>query len=351
MGKTETLIILSPGFPESESDSTCLPHIQQFCRLLAEEYPHVQIVVIAFQYPFRKRSSTWHSIKVHAIGGRNRKKLRRLFTWVRVYRKLNTLKKENHVIGILSLWLGETALIGKLFASRHKLRHYIWLQGQDARASNRYVRRVDPASESLLCISEFNRVELQTHHGRKAHSIVPNGVNENAFPALNTGARAIDLLGVGSLIPLKNYASFIRILHELKKNRPGIQAVLAGDGPEARELSDLAFRLGLQHNLKLVGSVPHQKIFDLMNNSKIFLHTSTYEGMSTVCLEALYSGCKVFSSISAGEEEEAYIKIFKNEEEAVVQISAVLDSPFVANRIKPHDMRNSVRKIMELYLG
>ena len=35
-----------------------------------------------------------------------------------------------------------------------------------------------------------------------------------------------------------------------------------------------------------------------MNNSRVFLHTSKFEGGATVLQEALYSGCQVVSTIA-----------------------------------------------------
>jgi hypothetical protein len=55
MSNNEIFIILSPGFPESEADSTCLPMQQQFVRALKEMYPGLDIVVLTFQYPYHQK--------------------------------------------------------------------------------------------------------------------------------------------------------------------------------------------------------------------------------------------------------------------------------------------------------
>ena len=55
MSNKEILIILSPGFPESEADSTCLPMQQQFVRALKEMHPELDIVVLTFQYPYHQK--------------------------------------------------------------------------------------------------------------------------------------------------------------------------------------------------------------------------------------------------------------------------------------------------------
>ena len=81
------LIVLSPGFPQDEQDSTCIPWLQQFLLSLRRVSPSLEVVVIAFQYPFHSREYTWHGIRVFALGGANRKTWRRLITWAKALRK------------------------------------------------------------------------------------------------------------------------------------------------------------------------------------------------------------------------------------------------------------------------
>ena len=53
--ENDTLIILTPGFPQSETDSTCLPMQQSFVRTLTENYPQLKIIILSFQYPYFKK--------------------------------------------------------------------------------------------------------------------------------------------------------------------------------------------------------------------------------------------------------------------------------------------------------
>lgn len=58
----KALLILSPGFPESEADTTCLPPQQVFVRALKAEYPELHIIVLSFQYPFFAAEYDWHGM-------------------------------------------------------------------------------------------------------------------------------------------------------------------------------------------------------------------------------------------------------------------------------------------------
>ena len=347
--RPKTIVILSPGFPAAETDTACLPAIQQFCRLAAEVYPRLKFIVVAFQYPFRKSRYGWHNVDVYAIGGKNKGSVQRLITWMRVWHRLSVIAKSHEVTGLLSLWLGETALLGKWFARARGLPHFIWLQGQDVRKQNRYVRRLNPRGEDLIAISAFNKQEMQKNHGVASFMIAPNGVNEKIFPPLNTGDRDIDLLSVGSLIALKNYDMFVRAVHTLHREWPHISAVIVGDGPEARELQALAFRLGLQHNLKFAGQLPHHEVLALMNRTKVFLHPSSYEGLSTVVLEALYSGCDVLSALPVAEEKNVHLKICAEEELMPGVVAGFLAEESTRERVTLYSMRDTVRSVIDLF--
>ena len=51
MNPKNTLIILSPGFAANEEDTTCLPPQQVFVKALNRNFPSLQIIILAFQYP------------------------------------------------------------------------------------------------------------------------------------------------------------------------------------------------------------------------------------------------------------------------------------------------------------
>ena len=48
----KTLVILSPGFPKDEADTTCLPAHQVFIKSLNKNFPSLKIIILSFQYPF-----------------------------------------------------------------------------------------------------------------------------------------------------------------------------------------------------------------------------------------------------------------------------------------------------------
>jgi glycosyltransferase involved in cell wall biosynthesis len=311
--------------------------------------PSVRVTVIAFQYPHQPREYDWHGIRVFALGGANRKKLYRLMTWMRALRKLRELRREDNVAGVLSLWLAECALVGGWCAKANGLRHYTWVVGQDARAQNHYVRRIRPDGERIIAFSDSLRDELERNFGVRAGAVINNGINEEAFPTLNSGVRQYDLLGAGSLIPLKRYSVFIEIVEELKKSFPDIKAAIAGEGPERSKLEAQIQSRGLSGNVSLPGEMPHADTLKLMNEAKVFLHTSEYEGNSTVLMEALYAGCQVVSFRSLANRDIENLWACQDSQAMVATAGRLLANPQPTKRVVFNLMTESAKKIADLY--
>jgi glycosyltransferase involved in cell wall biosynthesis len=292
----ETLVILTPGFPANEADTACLPPQQVFIRALKSACPHLQIIILSFQYPFETKEYEWEGVKIIAFGGKGKGGLYRRFIWIRVWRRLNTLNRAHNVIGLLSFWLGETAFVASRFARKRNLIHRSWLLGQDARAGNNYVARIKPDAGELIAISDFVTHQYKKNYAVAPAHVIPIGVYPSSFDT-DDDKRDIDILGAGSLIPLKQYHVFVEVINELKKTQPGIKATICGDGPEMGKLKRMIAEFGLEENIVLKGELPHQEVIKLMQRSAILLHPSNYEGFSTVCLEALAAGASVISFI------------------------------------------------------
>ncbi len=344
------LVILSPGFAANEADTTCLTSQQNLVKSLNKIYPLLKIIVLCSQYPFVSSMYYWHGNKVISFNGQNKGKLNRLWVWRKIWTALKKINRENKVIGLLSFWCGECALLGKHFASKYNLPHYCWILGQDAKAQNKYVRYINPSPEQLIALSDFLQDEFYRNHGIKPKHVIPNGVEPGQFPK-STFNKLIDLLGVGSLIPLKQFDIFIELIHELKQDYPNINAAICGNGPERRHLQSLIKKFSLKKNITLLGELPHREVLRLMLQSKILLHPSCYEGFSTVCLEALYAGNKVISFCRPMKAPIVNWFIVGNREEMKEKLANLLNINLgVPQRVIPYTMDETAKAIGGLFL-
>src|ERR1700740_447685 len=196
--KPETLIILTPGFPKDEADSTCLPPQQLFVKALQEAAPALNIIVLTFQYPFFSAEYSWNGIKVIAFGNSSDSRFYRKFTGIRVWQTLKKLHREYKVIGLLSFWFGKCAYIGSIFAKKNMLKHYCWILGQDAKTGNKYYKKIKPQPGQLIALSDFIVREFKKNYGVKPDHVIPVGIDTRLFEY--TGLKKdIDILGAGSL--------------------------------------------------------------------------------------------------------------------------------------------------------
>ena len=341
----KTLVILSPGFPKDEADTTCLPSQQIFIRALNKNFPSLKIIILSFRYPFSTLTYKWYGNMV--IPFNVKKKV--LITRIRLWRTLDELKKENDLIGLFSFWCGECAFIGKYFGKRNSLKHFTWIMGQDAKKGNRYIKLIRPQSHELVAMSDFLAKEFYKSYAVHPLYIIPNGIDESLF-SKQTTKRNITILGAGSLIPLKQYDVFINALKKIAEKIPAAKAMLCGKGPQEMELKKLVVQQQLQNNIVFTGEVSHKEILRLMQRTKIFLHTSNYEGFSTVCLEALYAGCHVISFIKPMHHHIDHWHIVQTKEEMVKKAIELLEnSATVYTAVMPYAMDDSAKAVIQLF--
>lgn len=104
------------------------------------------------------------------------------------------------------------------------------------------------------------------------------------------------LLSVGHLIERKGHDIVIRAL----VHQPGIDLLIAGDGPERGRLTRLAERLGLADRVRFLGVVAHQDLAGLYGASDALVLASSREGWPNVLLEALACGTPVIATRNWG---------------------------------------------------
>jgi len=347
--KKDTLIILSPGFPANEADTTCLPAHQVFVRALHKNFPALNIIIVAFQYPFTAHEYTWHGVKVISFNGGAKRKLRRLLLWYKIWQALKKLHTTQSIKGLLSFWVTDCALVGKRFGKKYNLPHYAWITGQDAKSDNNLIKFIRPGANEVFAMSDFLARQFYNNHHVMPVTVIPNGIDTELF-GTEPKLRSIDILAAGSLIPLKQYDVFIEVVKLIHHKMPQIKAMQCGKGPLQQQLQALIQRYSLENNLALAGEKAHTEVLALMQQSKIFLHTSNYEGFSTVCLEALYAGAHVISFFRPMEIDIEHWHIVDTKEAMAAKALELLLSPITNyTPVLVYSMDNIARQVIGLY--
>jgi glycosyltransferase involved in cell wall biosynthesis len=304
---------------------------------------------LTFEYPFYSSFYQWNNVSVISFGGANKGGLTRLNNWRRVRLTLRRLNKQFQLIGLLSFWMGDCAFIADRFAKKRNLRHFCWILGQDAKPGNKYFKWVRPKAENLIALSDFIANEVKDNYSMTPAYIIPIGVDPALFGEPSK-KRDIDILGVGSLIPLKLYSLLINMIGTLHIYFPDIHAVICGDGPEWHLLDMLIKDYQLEKNIELTGELPHTAVLALMQRTKVFVHPSSYEGLGVVCLEALFAGAQAVSFVQPMNKPIKNWHFAKTPDDMVNILKKLLEDPFCnQGSVAPYIIKDTCRKIVELF--
>lgn len=348
--KRQIFIILTPGFAKDETDTTCIPSLQSFVKNLVHEYPQLRIIVIATDYPFKRAIYQWNDVEIIPLSHQNSKGVKRYWQLIVAYIQLRKFIKKKHPIGILSLWGSYTSLLGHFLAKYNSINHYCWLRGQDVRKGNRVMQLFKHHTKSLITLSEQMNNELEKNYGFRATRVIPMAVDISEFGDFSIVERDIDIIGVGSLIPLKQWEVFVDVISKLVVILPELKCVLCGDGIDRCKLKQLIVEKGLIKNIDLCGQLPHNEVLDMMGRSRILLHPSSYEGYAAVFTEALYAGCHCISFVDPEQNPVEHWHIAKDKEHMISLVKEVLQLPIESfSSIRQYEMKQCVNDIMQLY--
>jgi 1,2-diacylglycerol 3-alpha-glucosyltransferase len=304
MKNVRHIALLSPGFAAHNEDFNCIPPLQNYVPELQAHFPDLTISVIALQYPYQEGEYTWRGRAIYSAGGANRRWAKPL-TWSRARRRFAQLHRKQPVDLIHSFWLREASWLGQGLSRRHRIPLVATIMGQDAAPKNRYLKRLNFDQFTVTAISKRAADRFEASSGASVREVIPWGVEKTGIPA--HAERPIDVLGVGSLVPVKHWARFVRTVARVAEYRPQLRAVLVGEGPERAAIEGLIRDLELGSHLELRGELSRPEVLELMGRSKVLLHTARYEGQGYIFPEALHAGAHIVSTpVGMAEESEKW---------------------------------------------
>lgn len=92
----------------------------------------------------------------------------------------------------------------------------------------------------------------------------------------------------------KDFLTLVRAYKIVKDNKIKDKLYIIGDGPSKDEIMTEIKKLNLEENIKLIGLSKNPYVW--LKNSKLFVHSSKYEGLPTVLIEALICNKMIISS-------------------------------------------------------
>ena len=293
MSKRQHILLLTPGFPADENADTCMPYFQVYLKEVLKSQHNLKFTIVTLHYPYKSATYHWNGITVHACGGKNKAFPMRFMYWRKAWKHISRVHKKNSIDFIHSLWLSECTVLAQRWSQVHKVNHIATAMGQDVLSSNRYLKHIDVSKLTSVAVSERQNKELTTATGAPADMVIPWGTPRID---LANSKRDIDVLGVGSLHELKAFDRFLRVIVKVIGKQPQLRITLIGDGPERKRLEELAENLGISSNVQFTGMLAHAEVIEIMQRSKVLLHTSGFESQGYVFAEALACGMSVVST-------------------------------------------------------
>jgi len=173
---------------------------------------------------------------------------------------------------------------------------------------------LEPNLASAMKVYTVSRSNLRTlrsmiETGTESRlSVLHCGIDLVSFPYRDPGPprQPPRLLCVARLIPKKGHAVLIQALKELHDRQVPAELTLVGGGPLESELRALVSRLQLESSVEFLGSVPAERVLELMRASDVVALASRVaddgdrDGLPVVLIEASALGVPVVATDVSG---------------------------------------------------
>lgn len=170
--------------------------------------------------------------------------------------------------------------------------------------NKRYIKN---APKVLYVTNKF----LQKRYPTKGEAIACSDVVLNEFDDTILQKRLekinsmknVDVVKIGTIasvgLKYKGQEFVMKAMAKLKKQGKKFEYYLAGGGDDTR-LKKIAINLGLEKEVHFLGSLPHNEVFELIDNMDIYIQPSLQEGLPRALIEAMSRACPAIGASTGG---------------------------------------------------
>ena len=179
----------------------------------------------------------------------------------------------------------------------------VTLHGSDLLLRKAYLDTKLRNCQFCTTVSEFNRNYIIDHYRwvdpRKIFTR-RMGVDTSSTSSPHVAETSLVMLAVGRLHRVKNHAFLIGACARLKRRGSPFACLIAGEGKERTSLQILIQRLGLEHEVILLGHLSGSRLEAFYENSNLVVLTSRSEGLPLALMEAMARGKIVLAPSISG---------------------------------------------------
>jgi glycosyltransferase involved in cell wall biosynthesis len=154
----------------------------------------------------------------------------------------------------------------------------------------------------ILAANQDTQRRIPSVFRRKTSRLLETGISNDRIaghPDQQVGS-TVRLLWLGWFIQIKAPELALRSFALAQKCFKDLKLTMAGDGPLAPQLKNLAAELGIQGAVEWPGKVPHLQVEGLMAAHDLFMFTSLRDTSGNVLLEAMASGLPAITLLHQG---------------------------------------------------
>jgi glycosyltransferase involved in cell wall biosynthesis len=226
-------------------------------------------------------------------------------------KKITEVKHEHDIDVFHAFWAIPSGFIASLCCGEVPL--LLTLEGSDVKIHGKrfmfryFVKRALRKSEKVIALSnDLKRGAIALGTKEDKMCVLPDGVDTDTFKPVDKRLARTKLnlpdgflvLFVGHLFKVKRVDKLIRIAANLN-NDFDFRIVVAGDGPERRNLEKMAEKLEVR-NVSLAGEIPHADMPLYMAAADVLALPSEAEGLPSCVQEAMACGVPVVASNVGG---------------------------------------------------
>ncbi|MBV9580926.1 MAG: glycosyltransferase family 4 protein, partial [Chloroflexi bacterium] len=173
-------------------------------------------------------------------------------------------------------------------------------------------RRVFALSARIVAVSEFSAIQIRSRLPAAVDRVrvIPTGVETDFFqpPADRSAARAAIgletdeplVIGVGRLAGVKQFDRLVTAFAVACARGLRARLVIAGGGPERRNLEHLIATYGMQDQVQLAGYCDRPRLRAFMQAADLQVCSSAFENLSLAILEGMACGTPVLGTPGGG---------------------------------------------------